>query len=173
MQEARKDGWKSDEDHLLAEIVLRHIREKSSQLVAFNEAAQQLGRTESACGFRWNSQIRKQYVSEVEAAKQERKQSSYAKQVTQQIKVSTIEEEIEQEYMPDYMEQIILLADKQKQLIINMANQISNLKEQLQQKNNELEHFKKNDQQNNITEETLKEDFETLLQIFHRAKQLA
>ncbi|RCW41565.1 hypothetical protein, partial [Paenibacillus prosopidis] len=59
-----------------------------------------------------------------------------------------------------------------KQLIINMANQISNLKEQLQQKNNELEHFKKNEQQNNITEETLKEDFETLLQIFHRAKQL-
>ncbi|MFC5651261.1 hypothetical protein ACFPYJ_19545 [Paenibacillus solisilvae] len=171
MQEARKDGWKSDEDHLLAEIVLSHIREKSSQLVAFNEAAKQLGRTESACGFRWNSLIRKQYVTEIKAAKQERKQSPNAKQVTQQIKVSTIVEEIEQEYMPDYMVQIILLANKQKQLIINMASQISNLKEQLKQKNNELEHLKKNAQQN-ITEETLKDDFETLLRIFHRAKKL-
>ncbi|MFC5651203.1 hypothetical protein ACFPYJ_19250 [Paenibacillus solisilvae] len=174
MQEARKDGWRTDEDQLLAKIVIKHICEKSTQLAAFNEAARQLGRTESACGFRWNSQIRKQYATEIEGAKLERNQRSNSNQIINQVSVSAIVTEAvstDQEYMPDYMDKIIQLAEKQQQLIKNMAIQIKSLKEQLQQKNDELEQLKFIPQQT-ITEETLKEDFETLLQIFHRAKQL-
>ena len=38
MTTSRQDAWSSDEDLLLAELVLSHIREASTQLKAFEEA---------------------------------------------------------------------------------------------------------------------------------------
>ena len=70
---ARQDAWNQDEDLLLAEVVLRHIREGSTQLRAFEEVGRQLSRTSAACGFRWNSFVRKQYKSGIELAKKQRK----------------------------------------------------------------------------------------------------
>lgn len=37
MTTVRQDAWTKDEDLLLAEVVLRHIREGSTQLKAFEE----------------------------------------------------------------------------------------------------------------------------------------
>ncbi|MBO0994265.1 RsfA family transcriptional regulator [Bacillus sp. SD088] len=74
MTTSRQDAWSSDEDLLLAELVLSHIRKASTQLKAFEEAGKQLKRTAAACGFRWNSNIRKQYKGEINQAKKERKQ---------------------------------------------------------------------------------------------------
>ena len=71
---ARQDAWTHDEDLLLAEVVLRHIREGSTQLKAFEEVGKQLSRTSAACGFRWNSFVRKQYKSGIELAKKQRKE---------------------------------------------------------------------------------------------------
>lgn len=68
----RVDSWGHGEDVLLAEIVLRHIRNGSTQLRGFEEASKQLGRTPAACGFRWNSEVRKRYLVEIEEAKIER-----------------------------------------------------------------------------------------------------
>ena len=73
---ARQDAWSLDEDLLLAEVVLRHIREGSTQLKAFEEVGEQLSRTAAACGFRWNSYVRKQYKSGIELAKKHRKEKS-------------------------------------------------------------------------------------------------
>ena len=70
----RQDAWNQDEDLLLAEVVLRHIREGSTQLSAFEEVGDSLSRTPAACGFRWNSSIRKQYESAIQLAKKQRKQ---------------------------------------------------------------------------------------------------
>lgn len=70
----RQDAWTKDEDLLLAEVVLRHIREGSTQLKAFEEVGQKLNRTPAACGFRWNSFVRKQYKTGIELAKKQRKQ---------------------------------------------------------------------------------------------------
>ncbi|WP_026692134.1 RsfA family transcriptional regulator [Peribacillus kribbensis] len=75
MSIARQDAWSQDEDLLLAEVVLRHIREGSTQLKAFEEVGKKLSRTSAACGFRWNSYVRKQYKSGIELAKKQRKQS--------------------------------------------------------------------------------------------------
>lgn len=75
MPSTRQDAWTPDEDILLAEIVLRHIREGSTQLKAFEEVGAELSRTAAACGFRWNSYVRKQYKSGIELAKKQRKQS--------------------------------------------------------------------------------------------------
>jgi hypothetical protein len=59
---------------LLAEVVLRHIREGGTQLQAFEEVGKQLSRTSAACGFRWNSFVRKQYKTGIELAKKQRKE---------------------------------------------------------------------------------------------------
>jgi prespore-specific regulator len=80
MSSTRQDAWNQDEDLLLAEVVLRHIREGSTQLHAFEEVGKQLSRTSAACGFRWNSYVRKQYKSGIEIAKKQRK--DLKKQVT-------------------------------------------------------------------------------------------
>jgi RsfA family transcription factor len=74
MNATRQDAWTDDEDILLAETVLRYIREGKTQLEAFKEVAKQLSRTSAACGFRWNATIRKEYQEEIQRAKEERKQ---------------------------------------------------------------------------------------------------
>lgn len=74
MSPTRQDAWSQDEDLLLAEVVLRHIREGGTQLQAFDEVGKQLTRTSAACGFRWNSFVRKQYKSGIELAKKQRKE---------------------------------------------------------------------------------------------------
>ncbi|EWG11839.1 RsfA family transcriptional regulator [Cytobacillus firmus] len=74
MSSTRQDAWSQDEDLLLAEVVLRHIREGGTQLQAFEEVGKQLSRTAAACGFRWNSYVRKQYKSGIELAKKQRKE---------------------------------------------------------------------------------------------------
>lgn len=79
----RQDAWNQDEDLLLAETVLRHIREGGTQLAAFEEVAERLSRTSAACGFRWNSSVRKKYQSAIQLAKKARKDAK-KKQVSQQ-----------------------------------------------------------------------------------------
>ncbi|MEH7177285.1 RsfA family transcriptional regulator [Neobacillus vireti] len=74
MSPTRQDAWSQDEDLLLAEVVLRHIREGGTQLQAFEEVGKQLSRTSAACGFRWNSFVRKQYKSGIDLAKKQRKE---------------------------------------------------------------------------------------------------
>ncbi|MDC3416492.1 RsfA family transcriptional regulator [Aquibacillus salsiterrae] len=80
MTNSRQDAWSQDEDVLLAETVLRYIREGKTQLEAFREVGKRLSRTPAACGFRWNATIRKQYQQAVELAKKDRKKQteSYA-----------------------------------------------------------------------------------------------
>lgn len=73
MNSARQDAWTRDEDIMLAEIVLRYIRDGNTQLEAFKEVGKKLSRTPAACGFRWNASIRKQYQDAIRSAKEERK----------------------------------------------------------------------------------------------------
>lgn len=74
MSTVRQDAWNEDEDLLLAETVLRHIREGSTQLAAFEEVGKKLSRTSAACGFRWNSLVRKRYENAISLAKKQRKE---------------------------------------------------------------------------------------------------
>lgn len=75
MVKIRQDAWMEENDILLAETVLRHVREGSTQLSAFEEVGDQLNRTAAACGFRWNAVVRQSYEQELEEAKKERKQA--------------------------------------------------------------------------------------------------
>ncbi|WP_050613380.1 RsfA family transcriptional regulator [Bacillus testis] len=70
----RQDAWTEEDDLLLAETVLRHVREGSTQLNAFEEVGDKLNRTSAACGFRWNAVVRHNYEKALQLAKKQRKQ---------------------------------------------------------------------------------------------------
>jgi prespore-specific regulator len=74
MVKIRQDAWLDENDELLAETVLRHVREGSTQLNAFEEAGDALNRTAAACGFRWNAVVRREYEKDLKEAKKDRKQ---------------------------------------------------------------------------------------------------
>lgn len=74
MTKVRQDAWQEESDLLLADIVLRHIREGSTQLNAFEEAGNKMKRTAAACGFRWNAVVRHQFDEQVTEAKEARKE---------------------------------------------------------------------------------------------------
>ncbi|KGP90434.1 hypothetical protein N780_04635 [Pontibacillus chungwhensis BH030062] len=87
MVKVRQDAWSHEDDLLLAETVLRHIREGSTQLKAFDEVGDHLNRTSAACGFRWNAEIRKKYDQAIDLAKRQRKEKKRA--LAKQQKVAT------------------------------------------------------------------------------------
>jgi prespore-specific regulator len=74
----RQDAWSHEDDLLLAETVLRHIREGSTQLQAFEEVGDHLNRTSAACGFRWNAVVRRKYDQAIAIAKKQRKERKRA-----------------------------------------------------------------------------------------------
>lgn len=58
-------SWSLNDDNLLAEVVLAHIKNGVTQIKAFETAAKKLGRTTGACAFRWNSTIRKKFTDTI------------------------------------------------------------------------------------------------------------
>ncbi|WP_077309789.1 hypothetical protein [Terribacillus halophilus] len=76
MKSTRQDAWTDKEDVLLANTVLDYIQEGKTQLDAFRDVAVKLNRTGAACGFRWNASLRQYYQTDIEIAKQNRKQQS-------------------------------------------------------------------------------------------------
>lgn len=99
MVKIRQDAWLEENDRLLADTVLRHVREGSTQLSAFEEVGDALNRTAAACGFRWNAVVRQDYEKELAQAKKERKQAlrvlgtDFKRRATPLYSVPTNEEE--------------------------------------------------------------------------------
>lgn len=81
-----KNAWTREEDIILAEITLFSIKRGATQLLAFQEVGQRLSRTPEACGFRWNSKIRKQYKKQIELAKKDREKKLAPTHETQEKK---------------------------------------------------------------------------------------
>ncbi|NGP44354.1 RsfA family transcriptional regulator [Bacillaceae bacterium SIJ1] len=145
----RQDAWSSEEDELLAQVVLRHIRSGSTQLKAFEEVAVQVQRTPAACGFRWNAAIRKQCSEQIEEAKASRKQQGIV--VDQAMNDDGMNEETRgvaealdaakkawREHAEEY-EQLQALLDKQKEekqhlqeKVIALESELSDLTEKYQ-----------------------------------------
>lgn len=72
---SRQDAWTHEDDLLLAETVLRHIRDGSTQSAAFEEIGDKLNRTTAACGYRWNTEVRDKFLQAFELAKKQRKET--------------------------------------------------------------------------------------------------
>ncbi|WP_341285644.1 hypothetical protein [Priestia megaterium] len=69
----KNKSWSEAEDILLKDCVLENVRNGRTQLEAFEEAAEQTGRSAGSVGFRWNSALRQQYTEELKKAKEEAK----------------------------------------------------------------------------------------------------
>ncbi|KMK75735.1 RsfA family transcriptional regulator [Alkalihalobacillus pseudalcaliphilus] len=181
----RQDAWSHEDDVLLAETVLRHITEGSTQLRAFDEVGDELNRTSAACGFRWNAVVRAKYLNQIEQAKKERKErkraSSYnyyyaappanptwAKKFTPPLQTE-MAEEMDIQNVIQYLQS--LAQNKQstsmwqvKADVLEKENE--SLKMEVSQLQKELQKLK---QDSTIIEE----DYQSLIQIMNRARRMA
>jgi prespore-specific regulator len=159
MTAIRQDAWTEEEDLLLAEIVLRSVREGGTQLQAFAEASRQLSRTAAACGFRWNAYVRKQYREAIEFAKQQRK-----KQKTVEKKEIVRDKEIDLHDVITFLQ--AFQPDQQLQENKKLKREIEQLKERIEKLQNEKEVLEKQLQ-------TMQQDYKSLINILERARQLS
>src|SRR5690606_20716110 len=146
MNATRQDAWTEDEDIILAETVLRHIKEGKTQLEAFKEVAKQLSRTSAACGFRWNATIRKEYQEQIQQAKEERKLGGRkAIWSFEESKTAPEKETIESAIMllekmkSSFAEHQDLARKEQEKLLKNLEEENKKLKIQLQRYENAWE----------------------------------
>lgn len=178
MTTARQDAWSQDEDLLLAEVVLRHIREGSTQLAAFEEVGLGLSRTSAACGFRWNSYVRKQYQSAIEIAKQQRKGKLVEQGIKEESKSETDEQEtqvIEGKGESLSFAEIITYLNgmhgqiQDKEITEMKNNELANAVQHLQEDNtklkNEMEIYKEKCR-------LIEEDYKALIGIMERARKM-
>ncbi|GEN46443.1 RsfA family transcriptional regulator [Alkalibacillus haloalkaliphilus] len=199
MVKVRQDAWSHEDDLLLAETVLRHIREGSTQLNAFEEVGDQLNRTAAACGFRWNAEVRKNYEKAVDLAKRQRKQRKKAQQQqrkpqprrTVQPEVNlpmTVEETampVENSTMQVQTNEVSTSAPSIDS-IIHQLNQLKTSNQVNEQINSELEALKhENEEVRNENEQlkakveemsqqyaSLQEDYQTFINIMDRARKM-
>lgn len=172
----RQDAWTHEDDLLLAETVLRHVREGSTQLNAFDEVGDKLNRTSAACGFRWNAEVRKHYVEAMELAKRQRKErqralakakknkksSSPKYVVTKKGRSLTINDviqflrELEESYQDsDQTKRSIAELEKEKK---DLEDQVVQLEKELKKTTNELK--------------MIREDYQTFIEIMERARKM-
>jgi prespore-specific regulator len=197
----RQDAWTNDEDLILAEVVLRHIREGSTQLAAFEEVGERLSRTAAACGFRWNSAIRKKYEAAIALAKKQRKHSKQVKkevsepvetvevameveakpQKRQQNQVEVVEEQQVSSQLDENggsitMEKVIAFL-KNQQTLLGQDQRLQKEKQQLLDENETLrkENARLEKEIKKMRQEkmTIAEDYQTLISIMDRARKLS
>jgi prespore-specific regulator len=157
----RQDAWSKDEDVLLAEVVLRHIRESSTQLAAFEEVGKTLSRTPAACGFRWNSLIRKQYEAAITLAKKQRKEQ---KKNQVEVKVDSAQED----RSIDLIDEAISLLITSKTYLSETSKSEASLQEALA----ENLQLKQNLHQLEKEYLTVQEDYQSLLEIMEKARKM-
>lgn len=182
----RQDAWTEDDDLLLAEVSLKHIREGSTQLLAFEEVGQKLNRTSAACGFRWNSLVRRKYEAAIQIAKAQRQQRSYQrkpkfpnKEVEHEV-VSHEDTYCDNEDDVITYDGIIKFLKKQKSSSTTLHKNSKKYEKFVEEKNKEIEFLKKENSE--LKEKvkyietdyrTVNEDYKSLIQIMDRARKLA
>ncbi|MED4969567.1 RsfA family transcriptional regulator [Parageobacillus toebii] len=185
----RQDAWTHEEDVILAETVLRYIREGGTQLAAFEEVGDRLNRTAAACGFRWNAEVRKRYVEAIELAKKQRKERKRALEQAKKMQrsenkaqpLSTNFVSFQQETSAFLTAPVITLeqciaflqtlkSDYERSETIQMENKrLNNENAQLRTRNEELQ---KKLERLEEQQSTIKEDYEALVKIMERARKL-
>src|SRR5690606_25704184 len=129
MSVQRQDAWTEEEDLILAETVLKYIRQGNTQLAAFKEVGMKLSRTAAACGFRWNSTVRKKYEKAIQLAKQERKQRLLKESSELKKENMTIDDVIE--FLKSF--------SNSSETLIRLKNENERLKTELEKLKNDYE----------------------------------
>ncbi|GAA4715454.1 RsfA family transcriptional regulator [Brevibacillus fulvus] len=183
MVASRQDAWTEDDDLVLAEVTLRHIREGGTQLAAFEEVGQRLGRTAAACGFRWNSSVRKRYEAAIAIAKGQRQQLKKMGRITEQSELLPEEPSLKKEMSlvapvtnPSTEEQQIEAAIRLLMKYKETLRRNVQLEQELEEKQKELDEIKQTNQKMKKELETIQgvnDDYQALIQIMERARKLA
>lgn len=171
MSNGRQDAWTTEEDRLLADLVLSHIREGSTQLKAFKEAGAKLARTAAACGFRWNSYVRKAYQEEITLAKKERKQVQRNGPSFKEVNESAASQVREDTHL-SIRDVISYLNGLQEDQEANIQS-YSALKEENQLLRKKIEEFNGKLEEMQKEYDKLKSEHAKLLLIMDKARQLA
>lgn len=174
----RQDAWTTEDDFSLAEVTLRHIREGGTQLSAFEEVAEKMGRTAAACGFRWNSYVRKKYVQAIAIAKAQRQKNKlnrpfYTKKETVEEQGIATENHLEEQIS---FEAIIRYLKNQKNREHEWTKKIRSLEQDLTESENELRRLREENQrmkEDFSSAKTVNEDYRALVQIMDRARKIA
>ncbi|WP_186446278.1 RsfA family transcriptional regulator [Paenibacillus cremeus] len=170
----RKDAWTQEEDNILAQTILQHIRNRSTQLKGFEDAAEKLGRTSAACGFRWNSDVRSRYEDAIREARQEARVVGRPKpspksrlSISRLLEVETVRSHpliTAIDVINQYIDQ------EERQFIQN--RKFDELTKIIEQRDQEIESLKQQLRTAKEAEFSLTEDYKTLLQILERARAL-
>jgi prespore-specific regulator len=176
----RQDAWTPEDDMILAEVTLRHIREGGTQLSAFEEAAERLGRTPAACGFRWNSCVRKKYESAIQIAKAQR-QKRNKEQVRSSAVYSSYNEELPPLNDPVHSLDHVIRFLRQHKLEVNeLRRQQKRLEMELEEREQELRRLEKEnlEMKNQLQHvqndfRLVNDDYRMLVKIMERARKLA
>ncbi|MFB5660668.1 RsfA family transcriptional regulator [Alteribacillus sp. HJP-4] len=176
----RQDAWSADDDILLAEIVLRHVREGNTQLSAFQEAGNRLSRTAAACGFRWNAYVRKKYEAALEIAKSQKTKPAVEAEVVVPPETPAVQKEAAPktivEKPSDYKERLEETITFLKEIAPVLQEENLEVKK-TEEKNNEL--LKKNEKlEKEISSlkkdfEQICEDYKAMLGVMEKARALS
>jgi prespore-specific regulator len=191
MSAVRQDAWSPEDDLILAEVTLRHIREGSTQLLAFEEVGERIGRTAAACGFRWNSSVRKKYDAAIQIAKAQRQKRNTRKSAVASATdggIATVaaldmeiggkldggtEESISFDGIIRYLRQWKgTQADVTRQLRVmekelrEKEEEVARLREENERLSSEVNHAQ-------TDYRTVNEDYKALIQIMDRARKMA
>lgn len=178
MTKARQDAWIEENDALLAEAVIRHVKEGSTQLNAFEEAGDLLNRTAAACGFRWNAVVRRIYEEDLAQAKKERKErmrlmNQATKRRTTPLYLLPSNEEQPMSIPLSALSLDIVIAylvrlqhnNSSEQDVLKWRKLTTLLTEQKQQLEQQLQALQKENK-------AIKEDYEQFVSIMNRARRL-
>ncbi|WP_126425964.1 RsfA family transcriptional regulator [Brevibacillus marinus] len=186
MVASRQDAWTEDDDLVLAEVTLRHIREGGTQLAAFEEVGRRLGRTAAACGFRWNSTVRKRYEQAIAIAKSQRQQLKKTGRLPQGELTLEYADELglpRHEQNEGNSGEYAQTAEAQLETAIRVLNSHQELLRRIKQLEQEVhskrQEVKQLQEENNKLKKELSEihgvneDYKALIQIMERARKLA
>lgn len=173
----RQDAWTEDDDLLLAEVTLRHIREGGTQLAAFEEVGEKLGRTPAACGFRWNSFVRKNYEPAIQIAKSQRQGRSKVRKKQPLVLQGELEK---QEDPVSSLATVIRFLRQHKREYANVSKQVRQLEKQLEEREAELHQLrseynelKKRVDHTQADYQSINDDYRALIKIMDRARKMA
>lgn len=186
MAAVRQDAWTPDDDLILAEVTLRHIREGSTQLAAFEEVGERIGRTSAACGFRWNSCVRKRYEEAIQLAKQQRQKRNQLKKSGSAQQMSALQAEQggrSRNAQGDEtlsLDAIIRYLRGWRNAYQDALRQIKTLEKELKERDEEIQELRALNERlsQEITNaqtdyRSVNDDYKTLIQIMDRARRLA
>jgi prespore-specific regulator len=177
----RQDAWSQDEDLLLAEVVLRNIREGGTQLQAFEEVGKQLSRTAAACGFRWNSYVRKQYKSGIEIAKKQRKElkkNAIAPSEFEELEESALTEQPAVEvpqtrsYQIEFNDLVAFLKELYEKADSSQREKQENYKKHIQELEKQLYYLAAENEKLEKELKLIEQDYKALIDIMERARKM-